>query len=124
MSLENFVPGAEYKKFADENGEDAFIKLNLLYIAMELDEINTVENNQNGEFDALCEDVLEIYLDEQFDGYNVEDIADGIMFIMSDSNYSIKEYTRTYKNNRDKICEELLAYLNKERRNFVEDLND
>lgn len=124
MSLENFVPSAEYNKFADENGEDAFIRLNLLYIAMELEEIYSEENNQNGEFDELCEDVLEIYLDEQFDGYNVENIADAIMFIMSDSNYSIKEYTRTYKAKRDKICEELLAYLNNERKQFVEDLND
>lgn len=121
MSLEDFVPSKEYQKFEEMNGEDTFIRLNLLYIAFEMNEINSEENNTKGEFDELCEDVLEIYLDEQFDKYNVVDIADSVVFIIKDSNYSVAEYTRTYRRNREKICEELLAYLNKARRKSLED---
>lgn len=122
MALENFSPSGAYNEFENQNGEDTYIKLNLMYIAMELNEVYSEENNKNGEFDDLCEDVLEMYLDDAFEGYKVEDIADGIIFIMGDSNYSIKEYTHTYRHNKDKITEELLAYLNRERRNFAEGL--
>lgn len=121
MAIEGFVPSAEYKKFKAQHGEDTFIRLNLLYIAFEMNELLTDENNKNGEFDELCEDVLEMYLDDQFDDFNVVDIADGVLFIMNDSNYSISEYTRTYKKNREKICEELLAYLYKQRRQSLQD---
>jgi hypothetical protein len=121
MALSDFVPSKEYKKFEEINGEDTFIKLNLLYLAFEMNDIYSEEHNQNGEFDELCNDVLEIYLDDQFDDYNVIDVADGVMFIINDSNYSIAEYVRTYKRNREKICEELLAYLDKTRRNSVQD---
>lgn len=114
MSLENYIPSAEFNKFQEENGEDTFLKINLLYIAFELNDLYSEENNQKGEFDELCEDVLELYLDDQFDGYTVIDVADGVMFIINDSNYSISEYTRTYKRNREKICEELLALLQKQ----------
>lgn len=116
MAIEGFVPSAEYKKFEQANGEDTFIRINLMYIAFELNDIYSEENNKNGEFDELCEDILEIYLDDQFDGFNVIDIADGAAFIIGDSNYSVSEYTRTYKRDREKICEELLAYLRKQRR--------
>lgn len=121
MAIEGFVPSAEYKKFEAQHGEDTFIRLNLLYIAFEMNELLTDENNKNGEFDELCEDVLEMYLDDQFNDFNVVDIADGVLFIMNDSNYSISEYTRTYKKNREKICEELLAYLYKQRRQSLQD---
>jgi hypothetical protein len=121
MALDNFIPSREYQNFKKTNGEDTFIRLNLLYIAFEMNDVYDEESNLNGEFDELCEDVLEIYLDEQFDSYNVIDVADGVAFIIKDSNYSIAEYTRTYKRNREKICEELLAYLDKARRNSIKD---
>jgi hypothetical protein len=120
MAIENFAASREYKKFAETNGEDTFIRMNLMYIAFEMNDIYTEDGNQNGEFDELCEDVLEIYLDEQFDSYNVVDVADGVAFIITDSNYSIAEYTGTYKRNRGKICEELLAYLEKTRRKALQ----
>lgn len=119
MEENSFVPSREYQKFAELNGEDTFIRLNLLYIAFELNELYSEENNQKGEFDELCEDVLEIYLDDQFESFNVVDIADGVAFIIDDSNYTIAEYVRTYRRNREKICEELLAYLNKRRRRMA-----
>lgn len=121
MSLNDFVPSKEYKKFEEANGNDTFIKLNLLYLAFEMNDIYSEKSNQEGEFDELCTDVLEIYLDDQFDSYNIIDIADGVMFIIKDSNYSIAEYTRTYKRDREKICEELLAYLTKARRNSIKE---
>lgn len=119
MALEDFVPSREYKKFEETNGEDTFIKMNLTYIAFQLDELYSEENNKDGQFDELCEDILEIYLDGTFDDYNLVDVIDGVAFIIKDSNYSISEYTRTYKNNRDKVFEELLAYLDKTRRTYV-----
>lgn len=120
MALEGFAPGAAYRDFEAQNGEDTFIHINLLYLAFTMNELNTEENNREGEFDELCEDILEIYLDDQFDEFNLLDVAEGAMFIISDSNYTVPEYTRTYKRNRDKICEELLAYLQKARREAVE----
>lgn len=123
MALNDFVPSKEYKKFEEANGEDTFLKLNLLYLAFEMNDIYSEEKNRNGEFDELCADVLEIYLDDQFNDYNVIDVADGVMFIINDSNYSIAEYVQTYKRNREKICEELLAYLDKERRTSVQNKN-
>lgn len=121
MALEDFVPSREYKKFEEANGEDTFIKMNLTYIAFQLSELYSEENNKDGQFDELCEDILEIYLDGTFDDYNLVDVIDGIVFIIKDSNYSISEYARTYKNNRDKIFEELLAYLDKTRRIYVKE---
>jgi hypothetical protein len=120
MALNDFVPSEEYKKFEEINGDDMFIKLNLLYIAFEMNEIYNEESNQRGEFDELCNDVLEIYLDEQFESYNVIDVADAVVFIVNDSNYSIAEYVSTYKRNAEKICEELLAYLEKTRRSLLQ----
>lgn len=119
MSLENYVPSKEYKDFEKQNGEDTFIKLNLLYLAFAMNEIYSDEKNKEGEFDELCRDVLDMYLDDQFDSYNIIDIAEGTMFIIKDSNYTIKEYVRTYERNHEKICEELLAYLDKARRQAV-----
>jgi hypothetical protein len=112
MSFDDFIPSVEYQKFEDQHGEDTFIKLNLLYIAFEINELND-ENIKENEFDDLCEDILEISLDESFEAYNIIDIADAVVFIIHDSNYSVMEYERVYKRNRDKICEELLAYLEK-----------
>ena len=110
MTFSDFVPSEEYQKIAQAYGDDTFIKLNLIYIAFEMDEIND-ENIQGGEFDELCEDVLEISLDPAFERYNIIDIADGVVFIIHDSNYTVAEYERTYKQKKEKICEELLAYL-------------
>jgi hypothetical protein len=110
MPFSDFVPSLEYKKFEEQHGEDTFIKLNLLYIAFDMNELND-ENIMSSEFDDLCEDVLEISLDEAFESYNVIDIADAVVFIIRDSNYTVLEYEKTYKRKRDKICEELLAYL-------------
>lgn len=116
MPSEGFIPSGEFRKFSEINGEDTFLRMNLLYIAFELNELYSEENNQKGEFDELCADILELYLDDAFESFNVVDVADGVLFIMNDSNYSISEYTRTYKRNRGKIVEELLAYLQKQRR--------
>lgn len=115
MAFNDFVPSQEYKKFEEKYGEDSFIKLNLLYLAFEMDELND-EKIEGTEFDDLCEDVLEISLDESFAKFNLIDIADAVVFIIHDSNYSVREYEHVYKRNRDKICEELLAYLEKLRR--------
>lgn len=111
-----FVPSEEYRKFEQQNGEDTFLRMNLLYIAFELSDLYSEANNAKGEFDELCEDVLEIYLDDQFDGFTVVDIADGVSFIIGDSNYTLLEYTRRYRHDRGEIAEELLAYLKKKRR--------
>jgi len=119
MALDDFVPSGEYKKFEEINGEDTFIKLNLLYIAFEMNEIYSEESNQRGEFDELCRDVLEIYLDDEFETYNVVDVADAVVFIINDSNYTIAEYVSTYKRNAEKVSEELFAYLEKTRRSLL-----
>jgi hypothetical protein len=119
MALGDFVPSGEYKKFEEINGEDTFIKLNLLYIAFEMNEIYSEESNQRGEFDELCRDVLEIYLDDEFETYNVVDVADAVVFIINDSNYTIAEYVSTYKRNAEKVSEELFAYLEKTRRSLL-----
>ncbi len=121
MALDDFVPSREYKNFEEQNGEDTFIKLNLMYIAFEMSDIYSEESNQQGEFDELCKDVLEIYLDDQFESYNVIDVADAVVFIINDSNYSIMEYVITYKRKREKICEELLAYLDKSRESAAQE---
>jgi hypothetical protein len=110
MALSDFIPSLEYKKFEEQYGEDTFINLNLLYIAFEMDELND-ENITGNEFDELCKDVLEISLDEDFESYSIIDVADAIIFIIHDSNYTVNEYETTYKRRHDKICEELLAYL-------------
>lgn len=114
MSFSDFTPSLEYKKFEEQHGEDTFIKLNLLYIAFDMNELND-ENIQGSEFDDLCEDVLEISLDEAFESFNIIDIADAVVFIIHDSNYSVAEYEGVYKRKREKICEELLAYLESQR---------
>lgn len=115
MTIDGFSPSAEYRKIAEQYGDDTFIKLNLIYLAFEMDEVND-ENIQGSEFDDLCEDVLEITLDKQFESYNLIEIADAVVFIIHDSNYSVREYESTYKKRREKICEELLAYLESSRR--------
>lgn len=120
MTFSDFVPSEEYRKIAEAYGDDTFIKLNLIYIAFEMDEIND-ENIEGGEFDELCEDVLEISLDPAFERYNIIDIADGVVFIIHDSNYTVAEYERTYKQRKGKICEELLAYLDNRDRYRDED---
>ena len=123
MTFRDFVPSEEYRKIAQAYGEDTFIKLNLIYIAFEMDEIND-ENITGSEFDELCEDVLEISLDPAFERYNIIDIADGVVFIIHDSNYTVVEYERTYKNRREKVCEELLAYLDNRDRYRDEDTDE
>lgn len=120
MPSDGFVPSAEYRRFSEQNGEDTFLRMNLLYIAFELNELYSEENNQKGEFDELCADILELYLDDAFESFNVVDVADGVQFIITDSNYSISEYTHTYRRDRGKVAEELLAYLQKQRRLAVQ----
>lgn len=115
MAIEGFSPSAEYRKISEQYGEDTFLKLNLIYLAFEMDEIND-DDIQGSEFDDLCEDALEIALDPQFESYNLIDIADAMVFIIHDSNYTVREYEATYKKRRDKVCEELLAYLESSRR--------
>ena len=110
MTFNDFVPSVEYKKFQEQHGEDTFIKLNLLYLAFEMDELND-ESIMDGAFDELCEDVLEISLSEDFEGYNIIDIADAVMFIIRDSNYTVAQYHDRYKRKPEIICEELLACL-------------
>jgi hypothetical protein len=112
MAFNDYSPSGEFAKFQELHGEDTFIKLNLLYIAFEFDELNnqTVDSN---DFDELCEDILEISLDEAFESYNVIDIADAALFIIKDSNYSVGEYARTYKRNSIRVKEEILALLEK-----------
>lgn len=119
MPIEGFSPSAEYRKIAGQYGDDTFLKLNLIYLAFEMDEIND-DAIQGSEFDDLCEDVLEIALDEQFEPYDIIDIADAVVFIIHDSNYTVREYETTYKKRRDKVCEELLAYLESIRRSSLE----
>lgn len=115
MTFEDYLPSREYEKLEEQWGEDTFLKLNLLYIAFEMDELND-EGIRGGEFDELCEDVLEISLREDFERYNIIDIADGVVFIIRDSNYTVAEYEHAYHTKNERICEELLAYLEKQRR--------
>lgn len=119
MAIEGFSPSAEYRKISEQYGEDTFLKLNQIYLAFEMDEIND-DGIQGGEFDDLCEDVLEIALDPQFESYNLIDIADAVVFIIHDSNYTVREYETSYKKRRDTVCEELLAYLESTRRRSLE----
>ena len=118
MAYKDFSPSQELAKFQQENGEDTYIKLNLLYIAFTLNELNG--DSAGADFDDLCEDVLEISLDDAFDDFNLIDVAEGVSFIIQDSNYTLHEYDRTYKRDRERVCEELLAYLEKSREQIEE----
>jgi hypothetical protein len=111
MAYKDFVPSEEFKKFRDANGEDTYIKLNLLYIAFELYELYDGEN-VGSEFDDLCEDILELSLSEEFEDFDIIEISEAVVYIIRDSNYTVKEYENTYKRNREKVVEELLAVLN------------
>lgn len=115
MTYKDYIPSEEYKKFEQLHGEDTFIKLNLLYIAFELNELCD-ECGGDSAFDELCEDVLEIALDEAFERYNVIDVADAVEFIIHDSNYTVGSYESAYQRNKERVCEELLAYLDKKSR--------
>ena len=110
MTFSDFIPSNEYRKFEDQHGEDSFIKLNLLYLALEMNELND-ENVTDDSFDELCEDVLEISLNEAFESYNIIDIADAVIFIIRDSNYTVAQYHARYKLKSDVICEELIAFI-------------
>lgn len=110
MAYNGFSPGREYQVFKDVHGEDTFITMNLLYIAFELSEL--YDDAIVDDFDELCEDVLELSLDEEFENYDIVSVADAVNYIIHDSNYTVHEYHRTYKRNPDKVHEELLALLN------------
>ena len=111
MAYQDFLPTRELKRLQEEYGDDFYIKINLLYIAFEMSELYD-ENSNETEFNELCEDILEISLDEQFEDYDIIDIADAAMYIISDSNYTVRDYEKTYKRNKEKVTEELLAVLN------------
>ena len=123
MSFSDFVPSLEYKRFEEQHGDDTFIKLNLLYIAFDMNELND-ENIMDHEFDDLCEDVLEISLNEDFERFNIIDIADAVVFIINDSNYTVKEYESVYKRKQEKILEELLSYLESAKEPDAEDFTE
>jgi hypothetical protein len=123
MSFSDFVPSLEYKRFEEQHGDDTFIKLNLLYIAFDMNELYD-ENIMDHEFDDLCEDVLEISLNEDFERFNIIDIADAVVFIINDSNYTVKEYETVYKSKQEKILEELLSYLESAKEPDVEDYTE
>lgn len=110
MAYNGFAPSEEFIKFRNEHGEDTFIKMNLLFIAFELSDLLDDNASVDG-FDDLCEDILELSLDEAFEDYSVIEISDAILFIIYDSNYTVAEYEKTYKRNREKIVEELVAAL-------------
>lgn len=123
MSFSDFVPSLEYKRFEEQHGDDTFIKLNLLYIAFDMNELYD-ENIMDHEFDDLCEDVLEISLNEDFERFNIIDIADAVVFIINDSNYTVKEYESVYKSKQEKILEELLSYLESAKEPDAEDYTE
>ena len=123
MNFSDFSPSAEYKKFETQYGEDTFLKLNLLYIAFDMNELND-EKIIDTEFDDLCEDVLEISLNEDFERFNIIDIADAVVFIIRDSNYTVKEYETAYHSKNERILEELLAYLESTRETSASEETD
>lgn len=112
MAYNGFEAGREFQAFQDLHGEDTFIKMNLLYIAFEISELYDAAIEDD--FDELCADILELSLNEQFESFNIIDIADGVNFIIHDSNYTVREYHLTYKRNPDKVMEELLALFEQE----------
>lgn len=105
----DFSPSGEYAKFKEANGEDTFLKMNLLYAAFLLDGLYRQENSD--EFDDLCEDVLELSLAEEFDRFSMEDVAEAVEYIIRDSNYTIQEYHKAYKRDGERVTEELIALL-------------
>jgi hypothetical protein len=123
MSFSDFIPSLEYKRFEEQHGDDTFIKLNLLYIAFDMNELYD-ENIMDREFDDLCEDVLEISLNEDFERFNIIDIADAVVFIINDSNYTVKEYETAYKRKQERILEELLSYLESAKEPDAEDYTE
>jgi hypothetical protein len=110
MAYNGFSPARELQSFKEEHGEDTFIMLNLLYIAFEISDL--YDDAIADDFDELCEDVLELSLDEEFENFDVVSVADAVDYIIHDSNYTVKEYHKTYKRDPDKVHEELLALLN------------
>ncbi|MDR3645729.1 MAG: hypothetical protein P4M02_11725 [Clostridia bacterium] len=113
MAYNGFVPSKEFQKFQKEHGEDTFIMMNLLYAAFEMNDVYD-ENTDEGEYDDLCDIVLEMFLDDEFEDYTLVDVADGAVYIINDSNYTVREYVETYRRKRDKVVEELLALLERE----------
>lgn len=112
MAYNGFSPSAEFLKFQQEHGEDTYITMNLLYTAFETFELYDPDTDE-GEFDELCEIILEMSLDDEFENFTVIEVADGVLFIIRDSNYTVREYVETYRRRRDKVVEELLALLEK-----------
>lgn len=113
MPYNGFVPSEELQKFEQEHGEDSFIMMNLLYAAFEMGDLFDPDNDE-GEFDELCDDVVEMFLDDQFENFTVVDVADGVMYIISDSNYTVRSYTEAYRRHKDRSMEELLAFLTRD----------
>ena len=120
MSYNGFSAGAAYRAFKEEHGEDAYNLINLLYIASELDDLYDPDVDE-GEFDELCELVLDLYLDEQFEPYDVVDVSEAVRYIIGDSNYTVKSYVASYQRNRDRVAEEVLALLEREIGEYDED---
>lgn len=112
MAYNGFSPAAEFSRFQQEHGEDTYITINLLYIAFEIFELYDPDTDE-GEFDELCEIILEMALDDSFENYTIIDVADGALFIIRDSNYTVREYVQTYRRRKDKVVEELQALLEK-----------
>lgn len=109
MSYNGFSAGTEYFKFLEQHGEDTDNMINLLYIAYQISELYD-EYNSN-DFDELCEDILEIYFDDSFEDFNVVTVADPVLFIIKDSNYTVSSYVQRYRRSKDIMLEELLAQL-------------
>jgi hypothetical protein len=112
MSYNGFSGGKEYFNFLEQHGEDTDNMINLLYIAYQISELYDEDNPDD--FDELCEDILEIYFDDDFEDYNVVNIADAVLFIIKDSNYTVQSYIKRYRKSKDIMLEELLAQLESE----------
>lgn len=111
MLPENFSPAGEIAAFRETNGEDSFNKINLLYIASMLYKPDSEVETED--FDRLCEDLLDLSLDEAFDGYTTPAVVKAAKFIMKDSSYTVPSYARACENRRDRVTEELLYLLDK-----------
>jgi hypothetical protein len=112
MSYNGFSGGKEYFKFLEQHGEDTDNMINLLYIAYQISEL--YDEDSANDFDELCEDILEIYFDDSFEDYNVVTVADTVLFIIKDSNYTVTSYIKRYRRSKDIMLEELLAQLEDE----------
>ena len=113
MLYEGFSPSAAYRAFKEEHGEDAYNLVGLLYIASELDDLYDADTD-DGEFDELCELVLDLYLDEIFEAYDIVDVTEAVRYIIGDSNYTVKSYVARWRRDREAVAEEALALLERE----------